>query len=567
MPVASHETVASPQSEQQTDTSVLSLSGIDGLRQQQHDLLYETLDNRNAYTTDEVEAIQDEVMDQYEGQCIEYLAARGIDENHPKFTEYYSIVRSSSYDRMSDQEWYAGTQKADGTLAPSGMDKLREAQERLGQEDAGVAERVEAGTPVIPDNLGDHGPNDRPGDGSIDTDPESEGSHVLVEYPENAEFNNLGEKRAALATLAAKRQGKLFGKGGNQYDEAHEEYSAAVVGAGRNLETLRNTDNPARTQEEKNRDVITYILEEQRRLRTETVENLRGTKVGKFIELMNRGGKGARFFKGTLLGVGVGVLGSALIATGVGLAAGVATAGVMGTRFARGFAAADAQNGRGMPLLADETAGSSLDGRAAASDFTIEEGHEEAMNSFEYDTKQEQKKRRRAAAAGMGGIVLGSLVGEGITLAARGADFTPPGWPWTTPETDIDRPGDGSNGSGGEGGAGNGDGAGEQPGDATTPDSTPDGREYTFGPESQDIHTGEGWYETFQEMGIPADQRHELLHAVGPELQRMGIAYPMGDGSWGISHPGDMPDEALRVIADAARQHGIVTNSTYVFDA
>lgn len=579
MTAASPEAQAPPQPERQADTSFLSLNNIEALRQQQHDMLYETLDDRNAYTADEVETVQAEVIDQYERQCIEYLAAHGIDENHPRFQEYCSIIRSYSYDRMSDQEWYAGTENQDGTLGPSGMDKLRETRERIEQRgdttnapDSDAAANATTATGE-PDSAGN------PEGGSIDTDPEAEGSHDFSgQQAEDPVHHNLTDRRAALALLAAKRQGKLFGKGGRKYNDAHDEYAAAVNEVGRHEESLRSSANPNRTQEEKNRDVIAFILEEQGKLRAQTVENLRGTKVGRFIEAMNKGGKAARFFKGAALGVGVGLVGSALIATGAGVLAGVATAGVMGTRFARGFAAADAQNGRGMPAEADEAARTNLENRASDPGFTVEDGNHEVMDSFEHDTKQEQKKRRKAAAWGMGGIVVGSLVGEAITLAARDWDPNVPGW-LGGPDIDVDVP-DGDidvNGPNGDvdvdGPVGDGDGTGgETPGDGdadpdTVPDGTPAGTEYTFGESADAIHTGEGWYETFQEMGIPADQRAELLQAVGPQLQQMGVAYPMGEHSWGIIRPGDMPDEALRVIADAARQHGIVSNSTYTFAA
>lgn len=545
------------------NASFLALNEIEALRQEQYDKYFEALHNKGALTPQDIEAVRQDVFAQYDIQAAEYLSDHGINENHPRRDEYLALVRSFSIDHIPQSEWYAGARNPDGSLAQSGMEKLLEAQRSLEQDDEPGGQDASQDTSDADTVAGDgsdgaHADEDH----SIDTDPQAEGSHTFTEAGGETPMHlNLDEKRTALARLAAKRQSKLFGRGGRKYDEAYDEYSAAVTEVGRHEEAQRNEADPARSLEQKNRDVIAFIFDEQRKLREQTVENLRGTKVGRFIEAMNKGGKAVRFLKGTALGVGVGLVASALIATGAGVLAGAATAGVMGSRFARGFAAADARNGRGMPTEVDEQGRNTLDGRVNDPDFAVDHAHDEAMESFEYDTKQEQKKRRSAAAWGMGGIVVGSVIGEGIHLAAHGFDAHVPDWLGGRP--DVDSPNGGSGN-----GAPNGGVDGGTPG-GTNPGGNPGGAtpEYTFGPESQDIHLGEGWYETFQEMGIPADQRSELLQSVGPQLQQMGIAYPMGEHTWGISHPGSMPREALRVIADTARQRGIVTNSTYVFDA
>ncbi|MBC7942971.1 hypothetical protein H7X68_00515, partial [Candidatus Saccharibacteria bacterium] len=72
---------------------------------------------------------------------------------------------------------------------------------------------------------------------------------------------------------------------------------------------------------------------------------------------------------------------------------------------------------------------------------------------------------------------------------------------------------------------------------------------------SADAHTvtrGEGWYQTFKELNITnATEQASLLQKVGPELQARGWAYPMENGSWGISHTGQLPDDVLKLIKNS----------------
>lgn len=66
------------------------------------------------------------------------------------------------------------------------------------------------------------------------------------------------------------------------------------------------------------------------------------------------------------------------------------------------------------------------------------------------------------------------------------------------------------------------------------------------------IESGEGWYQTFSEMGItnPTEQAN-LLQKVGPELQARGWAYPTADGSYGIIRPGALPKDVLDLIKNS----------------
>lgn len=70
-----------------------------------------------------------------------------------------------------------------------------------------------------------------------------------------------------------------------------------------------------------------------------------------------------------------------------------------------------------------------------------------------------------------------------------------------------------------------------------------------FSADASRVDMGEGWYQTFSEMGVtsPAEQA-QLLQKVGPELAARGWAYPMADGTYGISRPGALPRDVLELI-------------------
>lgn len=73
-----------------------------------------------------------------------------------------------------------------------------------------------------------------------------------------------------------------------------------------------------------------------------------------------------------------------------------------------------------------------------------------------------------------------------------------------------------------------------------------------FSSDASTVTNGEGWYNTFSEMGITdSTEQAALLQKVGPQLQEMGYAYPMGEASWGISQPGQLPNDVLELIKNS----------------
>lgn len=79
-----------------------------------------------------------------------------------------------------------------------------------------------------------------------------------------------------------------------------------------------------------------------------------------------------------------------------------------------------------------------------------------------------------------------------------------------------------------------------------------------FDPSARRVTDGEGWNQTFKEMGIPKKDWADVLNTAGPKLGKLGEAYyDNGAGEWRISRPGQLSSDALRVIASSSRKNGV----------
>ncbi|MDK2898887.1 MAG: hypothetical protein PWQ10_74 [Patescibacteria group bacterium] len=73
-----------------------------------------------------------------------------------------------------------------------------------------------------------------------------------------------------------------------------------------------------------------------------------------------------------------------------------------------------------------------------------------------------------------------------------------------------------------------------------------------FSPQAYTVDSGEGWYNTMNQIGITnSTEQANLLQKVGPQLQKIGWAYPMENGLWGISHPGQLPKDVLDLLKNS----------------
>ena len=83
-----------------------------------------------------------------------------------------------------------------------------------------------------------------------------------------------------------------------------------------------------------------------------------------------------------------------------------------------------------------------------------------------------------------------------------------------------------------------------------------------YSDDAQSIRAGEGWYQTFKELGVPREDWTQLLEQAGPRLQEMGVAYRAPElGGYGMNMTADakMPQEALDYLSSLAREHGYLS--------
>lgn len=178
-----------------------------------------------------------------------------------------------------------------------------------------------------------------------------------------------------------------------------------------------------------------------------------------------------------------------------------------------------------------------------------------------------------AAAAGTAGLMdllspftpgLFGIAGEKVGHVAsdlRG-NHTPETTPSTVPTEDPGptelRPGGSSTDAG----------AGDTP---PAPDNDKNPEKFrVLGGGERTISSGEGWYQTFNEMGISAKHNAELLKEVGPKLEDKGLAYwddNANEWRMNMTENGKMPKYAIELIAKTASDNGWHSDYDKFFDA
>ena len=496
-----------------------NLESIEALRDRQ----------RAAYTDANVanQAHSPEVSEFYATQAVngvvlDYLRDSGVNKTDPKYAILKDGLIGISVLGVPDVDWAATLDKDDPTKTGySGRDKARALFEQVSGESYYAV----------------HESNE-------DLDQE-----VLNDWR-----NELNELRETLATLSAKRQGHVMGDGGQKYAEAKQAYDDQKIALAK-LENESIINSTELSGQDKKIKITEYLFTEQARLRVSTTEKLKGTKVGKFVEWMNRGKVATRVAKGLLLGVGVGLVGAGVgalagVAGVAALGSGLAAVGTATARFARGFASKDARDGRGIATLDKEVHKPEYNVNTP-SDY-IDTAHQHYDNLFEQDTKLEQKKRRSSVKWGIGALAVGVVLAEAGQLAVDAHLFDglmnhyDPLTSHIHPHTNMEVTHPGSNVVLPPAGASvdlppAGTGV-ELP---ASPAALPE-----FSVDAHTVVPGEGWYQTFKDMGIKSNEWSSLLKKVGPSLQEKGWAYNM-HGSWGISHSGQLPDDVLESIKNS----------------
>lgn len=441
------------------------------------------------------------------------------------------IVEKYSFLSMSEHEWRLGKVDNDGNVErKSGRERLSDDSEELLQSIPAGASRTEAVDPYI-----------------------------------EAERNTLVRLREEVAKLSAKRQGRLWGDGGEAYSEAVKAYNAQVVKLGK-LEKKDIIEDETISDVTKKAEVVGYLFQEQNELRKASVEKLENTAVSKFVEFMNRGNIAQRIAKGVALGVGASVIAAGAGAV-IGIAGGAAivggaTAGIIGAgRFARGFARSDAKRGRGLQELNDISHLEKAQNVEVENDNHFDAIFSHFQENYEKDIDKEQAKRRRSVIAGLGGIALGTGIGAAVAFAADalpgvegwfnrgpslpfadqhvGAEVAPQYHGASTlgegSHAETGSPDTGQTGSGAEG-----EGKTFLPNADTANEIAP-----TFDPNFV-IDSGEGGIHFFQDLGLTESNWYEVQNEL---LQNYpNDFYSMGDGNVGLAHPGQLSLEAQQFI-------------------
>lgn len=384
----------------------------------------------------------------------------------------------------------------------------------------------------------------------LDAEPEETDPEIANERQKLIKLRN------AMAEVAAKRQGRLFSLKNNKYTDLETEYDQQLALLGK-LKCADLLNDDTKTDSEKNVGVIAFIFDEQQRLRKATTEQLKNTRVSKMIEWVNSGTPTQRILKGAALGAG-----GVLVGAGVGAIAGVAGAGFAAAaavtatsamRFGRYYAKEENKRGGGMDVVLgqEQSEKVKLDAMHALEQHSSNDKFATASKQFkelfDADTKKEQKKRRESARHALGGVALGMVIGG--TAAYAISELI------DSPQVSA-KPVESASEGGGSAGLNDGP-------DTKQPDIIPDPVQVPeYSHDASTVSLGEGWYQTFGEIGITdSSQQYALLHnpALMQELTNQGLAYPDATlGGWGINMTADgkMPVESLKLIEDYARRSG-----------
>lgn len=560
----------------------------------------------------------------YDAFTIDYLRQQGIDFTAPEHREIFDTLRAFSLDNVRDDEWVAGplSDPNDPTSQPQQGGRehfeeyLRANNYDVGQltdddheeEDTRTAtsDEIEA---AHEEALAENGNRDAD---TIEASPE------LIDA--RNELNNL---RDQLGELLAKKQARAI-RGVKGYDAIKARYDAQKIVVGRLEHQAWQLRNHGADQAASNAHVVEYILNEMTQLRTSADNVIQSWSVGKKLRNALSWASQAetlkgRIARGAVLGLGASAVfaaaGTLLVGTGLsaGVAAGAVAAGGRVLAYGRNYASADRKYGRGLRTAmedADRTGAENVLNPHAAGAMTDERrlqlAGQHADTVLDADVRGERTKRRKSIGAGLFGVAIGAGAVEGINLVAyhfghinlsdklrdargvigrmnagggdRSASLTPNAqekiltqgqldaqrgiYPQLTPDTNAVL---GTPVAGSEvlmGGRVNGYAGGRLNGILNSLDKT----QLQGLSESLHITRGEGWYQTFKELGIPPAQRDDLLKLVGPRLVDEGIGYKAPElGGYGINMTpdGHMPPEVVGTILQTAHEHGIPTR----FDA
>ena len=197
-------------------------------------------------------------------KVTEYLGVHKLSTEDPRYDDFKTALDDLSITSSYESTWEKGSTENPGG---SGQEKAEKYYQKLveGTEDTAKDEKISVETEEIDPVLFEQ--NTTPG---TETDPAVEAAR-----------HHLDTLRDTVATLSAKRQGRIFGTGGKKYEEALEAYNTQVVKLGK-LEKQALIDDEEVSEITKKAEVVAYLFKEQNNLRELSMDKLKGSTVGKF---------------------------------------------------------------------------------------------------------------------------------------------------------------------------------------------------------------------------------------------------------------------------------------------
>lgn len=496
----------------------------------------------------------------------EYLEAHGVSPGNPHYGDYMDHLQVHSYvNQPDDSMWRVGV--PEGTL----LDSSRELP-ISGRDVAAIAfdsfrDRLAAKAAVdtASTDTADE-PDARPADTPADT-AEADDTPEREETP----AEKLGRLRGAYVDAAAARlrapvyykrkQRQELTEACEAAQTAYLEQLLAMEGAG--LEQMIAAENPDGTKQFTPEQIKNMLMRQIN-------ERIQGDEQAIKQAMIEQGGRLHRRFATALekyanlstkkkiaVGVGLGAVAAAtgfgigIVAGAAGAAAGAAGAGaVMAGRFGRTYAL------RLSRLYKKEETPAFAAGGIDRPEYVLGSAQAWMQNRLKGNIESADKTKRSAIKWAVGSVAVGGVIGAATHLldggdvpsAAVGKFREVLGWhddaadsgtvdnvqpPIRVPES----------------------AEWELPGEAEVQVPLVE----AFSNDALTIRAGEGWYQTFKEVGISREHWADMLNRAGPKLEEMGVAYRAPElGGWGMNMTPDgrMPEEALRYITETAREHG-----------
>lgn len=413
----------------------LDADKLQEMRDQKKRLLTEEQDKvSNKLDATEMDAAraraQERADELYQDYLLSFNATRNLDEDDPKYEEYLNYV--AQIGNMSDTEWRTGEYINGEQVNVSGRDMVDDLHDKLVEDhraettDDHEEDEAEPATPDVPPVV-DDATVEMP---LVPTGERRFTAEQLRDVREKVEARgeahaDLLNARNRLAELTVKRQGKLGGKGGEEFQRAQEEYQRAMIAYGQAGEAMLGAMQDERTEVERRADVVNYLLHEAVELRKVTNEKWNNTTVNKICAWMARGNVAQRIAKGMLVGGGVAAAAAAVgaVTGGTGLLT-VAGAGAAAARMMRAYGS---QRGRNLVRGHANTDMTGVPGHTmnARRDFMFEQakgmrgwpdvysadailvgGSNYLLEEHEKNISAEHKRNRRAAAISIASVAI-----------------------------------------------------------------------------------------------------------------------------------------------------------------